>query len=39
MQTWLKATTFFIQPLVNILRLNEEEDWRRTSIFQTHVAC
>ena len=39
MQTWLKATTFFIQPLVNILRLNEEEDWRRTSIFQTRVAC
>ena len=39
MQTWLKATTFFIQPLVNILRLNEEEDWRRTNIFQTRVSC
>ena len=28
-----------MQPLVNIPRLNEEEDWRRTSIFQTRVAC
>ncbi|RVX12056.1 hypothetical protein CK203_010779 [Vitis vinifera] len=27
------------QPLVNMPRLNEEEDWRRTSIFQTRVAC
>ncbi|RVW83133.1 F-actin-capping protein subunit alpha [Vitis vinifera] len=39
-----KLTEFLIlakcpQPLVNIPRLNEEEDWRRTSIFQTRVAC
>ena len=35
----VEGYNFFMQPLVNILRLNEEEDWRRTSIFQTHVAC
>ncbi|KAJ9670494.1 hypothetical protein PVL29_026802 [Vitis rotundifolia] len=28
---------FFMQPLVNILRLNEEEDWQCTSIFRTRV--
>ena len=35
----VESYNFFMQPLVNIPRLNEEEDWRRTSIFQTHVAC
>ena len=30
---------FFMQPLVNIPRLNEEEDWRCLNIFQTCVAC
>ncbi|KAJ9698825.1 hypothetical protein PVL29_007754 [Vitis rotundifolia] len=35
----VEGYNFFMQPLVNIPRLNEEEDWRRTSIFQTHVAC
>ncbi|KAJ9705648.1 hypothetical protein PVL29_003626 [Vitis rotundifolia] len=28
-----------MQPLANILRLNEEEDWRHTSIFRTCVTC
>ena len=28
-----------MQPLMNIPRLNEEEDWRRTSVFRTRVAC
>ena len=28
-----------MQPLVNIPRLNEEEDWQCTSIFRTRVAC
>ena len=31
------AYNFLMQPLVNIPRLNEEEE--RTSIFQTCVAC
>ena len=35
----VEGYNFFMQPLVNIPRLNEEEDWRRTSIFQTRVAC
>ena len=33
------AYNFLMQPLVNIPRLNEEEDWRHTSIFRTRVAC
>ena len=28
-----------MQPLLNISSLNEEKDWRRTSIFRTRVAC
>ncbi|RVX15355.1 Retrovirus-related Pol polyprotein from transposon 297 [Vitis vinifera] len=35
----VEGYNFFMQPLVNIPRLNEKEDWRRTSIFQTRVAC
>ena len=30
---------FFMQSLVNIPRLNEEEDWWCLNIFQTCVAC
>ena len=30
---------FFMQPSVNIPRLNEEEDWRCISIFRTRVVC
>ena len=29
----------FMQPLVNIPRLNEKEDWQSTSIFRTFVVC
>ncbi|KAJ9704890.1 hypothetical protein PVL29_003102 [Vitis rotundifolia] len=35
----VEGYNFFMQPLVNIPRLNEEEVWQRTSIFQTCVAC
>ena len=35
----IEGYNFFMQPLVNIPRLNEEENWRHTSIFQTRVAC
>ncbi|KAJ9690352.1 hypothetical protein PVL29_012812 [Vitis rotundifolia] len=35
----VEGYNFFMQPLVNIPRLNEEEDWRRTSIFQTRGVC
>ena len=35
----VEGYNFFMQPLVNIPRLNEEENWRHTSIFQTRVAC
>ena len=30
---------FFMQSLVSIPRLNEEEDWQGTSISRTRVAC
>ena len=35
----VEGYNFFMQPLVNISRLNEEKDWRCTSIFRTCVAC
>ena len=28
-----------MQPLMTIPRLNEEEDWQRTSVFRTRVVC
>ena len=33
----IRGHNFFMQPLMNIPRANEEHDWRCTSIFQTRV--
>lgn len=35
----IEEHNFFTQPLVNIPKTNEWENWQRTSIFQTHVVC
>ncbi|KAJ9672788.1 hypothetical protein PVL29_026138 [Vitis rotundifolia] len=35
----VEGYNFFMQPLVNIPRLNGKEDWRCISIFRTCVAC
>ena len=37
--TMVEGYNFFMQLLVNIPRLNEEEDWQCTNIFRTHVTC